>query len=90
MTRLWQMRRRSGRQRRAVPMEGLLGSATIEGPWSRERWIGDVGRLHLGKYAAFGFGQVALSIQGRRRPLFPGDNHTTCEPTPAGAAKGGQ
>ncbi len=80
LTHRWSMARRSGRQSRAVPMEGLLGCAIVSGNWQQEAWLARVGRLHLGKYAIFGFGQT------RVQKHF--DNMFTREPPEIGARNG--
>ncbi len=62
-TRLWQIRRRSGRQQQQVPLEGLLGDVAITGNWANELpWLEQITRLHLGKYALFGLGKVRWII----------------------------
>lgn len=76
-TRRWTMSRRSGRQSRAVPMEGLLGRTVLSGDWSHEAWLHSLERLHLGKYAIFGFGRVHV-----QKPL---DNLGDWEPHLFGA-----
>lgn len=79
-TRRWSMTRRSGRQPRAVPMEGLLGRLVLAGDWRKEHWLSAVERLHVGKYAIFGFGRARV-----QKPL---DNMFGWEPTPFGAPTG--
>lgn len=79
-THLWRMRRRSGRQHKVVPMEGLRGSVNIVGPWANERWLADVERLHVGKHTSFGFGQVTVRARSQRTPRNIGDNRRLCEP----------
>ena len=55
----WSISRFSGRQKRAVPLSGILGEVHIEGPWSRAGdWITAIEHLHLGKHVSFGFGNV--------------------------------
>ena len=49
----------SGRQKRSVPLRGVTGSMTIDGPWSAAGdWMRAAGLVHLGKHASFGFGAV--------------------------------
>ena len=79
-TRRWAMSRRSGRQSRAVPMEGLLGRVVLAGDWRKEQWLPTIERLHVGKYAIFGFGRARV-----QKPL---DNMFGWEPTPFGAPEG--
>lgn len=79
-TRRWSMSRRSGRQSRAVPMQGLLGRAVLAGDWRAEQWLLAAERLHVGKYAIFGF--------GRARVQKPRDNMSRWEPTSCGAPSG--
>lgn len=80
-TYLWRMRRRSGRQRQVVPMEGLRGSVSIVGPWANEQWLADVERLHVGKHTSFGFGQVTVQARSPKTPRNIGDNRRLCEPS---------
>jgi hypothetical protein len=79
-TRRWTMSRRSGRQSRSVPMEGLLGRAVLSGDWQLEAWLHSLERLHLGKYAIFGFGRV--------RVQKPRDNMFAWEPPCFGGPNG--
>lgn len=58
---VFKLSRRCGRQGGAMPMQGVVGSIVIEGAWKREPWLVDVERLHIGKYAAFGFGAVSVT-----------------------------
>lgn len=58
----WRIRRQSGRQQRAVNLEGVVGSIEIEGAWERERWwTQGISMVHLGKYATFGLGRVSCA-----------------------------
>jgi hypothetical protein len=55
----WGFERYSRRQRRRMRLDGLLGEATIRGPWHEVgAWLMAADRLHLGKATSFGFGRV--------------------------------
>ncbi len=59
----WHIERFSGRQRRRIPLSGVLGTLEIHGPWHHAgSWMGVVETVHLGKYASFGFGRVRWEI----------------------------
>lgn len=67
--RRWSIRRTSSRQRRVVPMEGLLGEVTIRGPWAAAGpWLDHAPLLHVGKAAAFGFGRMQWEAVTRPAP----------------------
>lgn len=54
----WRYLRSSVRQGR-VPIEGLLGTVEVLGPWKGEGWwMREMPRVGLGKYAAFGLGEI--------------------------------
>ena len=58
----WRIRRQSGRQHRAIDLDGVIGNCAIEGDWSRERWwLRDAHELGVGKYTSFGLGSVECS-----------------------------
>jgi hypothetical protein len=49
----------SGRQQRKMDLQGLVGEATIYGPWHElTDLLSALPRLHLGKSTSFGFGRV--------------------------------
>ncbi len=55
----WSISRFSGRQKRAIPLTGLVGEVLIKGPWSRAgHWVDAIEHLHLGKHVSFGLGHV--------------------------------
>lgn len=55
----WGFSRYSGRQRRRMDLEGLVGEVVIEGPWDRVgAWLFAAPTIHVGKSSSFGFGRV--------------------------------
>ena len=63
----WQ--RYSSRQRKKVPMGGIMGKSYIEPPWQEKEvwwhWWHTAGIFHLGKGTSMGLGKVSLSPYGR-------------------------
>jgi len=56
----WAIQRYSGRQHRKVPLSGLTGTMTIQGPWQQAgNWLHCASDIHLGKHCSFGFGRVS-------------------------------
>jgi hypothetical protein len=56
----WSIQRYSGRQHRKVPLSGLTGKMTIQGPWRQAgNWLQSSTEIHLGKHCSFGFGRVS-------------------------------
>lgn len=61
----WRIQRYSGRQQRKVPLVGLVGEITIEGPWPHAgRWLTAVERTGIGKHTTFGFGRITWQEVG--------------------------
>ncbi len=59
----WAIERFSGRQRRRVPLRGVLGEAVIHGPWHLAgAWLGAAAAMHLGKHPTFGLGRVTWEV----------------------------
>ncbi len=59
----WHIDRYSGRQRRRVPLSGVVGELEIHGPWHLAgSWMRVVETVHLGKYTSFGFGRVRWEV----------------------------
>ena len=59
----WRLQRYSGRQRRRMTLDGLVGEIVIEGPWGQSgKWLQAVPLLHLGKATSFGFGRVTWEV----------------------------
>lgn len=59
--RFWGINRYSARQKRRVPLCGLLGEVVVEGPWETEQEaLRAVEAVHLGKHATFGLGRVEV------------------------------
>jgi hypothetical protein len=57
----WRIRRRSGRQQRAVDLAGVVGQCRLHADWSTERWwLGVAGELGVGRHTSFGLGQIHL------------------------------
>ena len=60
--------RRSTRHGRTVHLEGSVGHATIEGPWSRLTPLLAAARdFGIGRHITFGFGRVSLELPGAGR-----------------------
>lgn len=58
----WSIQRFSGRQKRAVPLQGTVGDLVIDADWSRVGgWLSIAERMHVGKYTSFGFGRVTIT-----------------------------
>ncbi|MBC8309300.1 MAG: CRISPR system precrRNA processing endoribonuclease RAMP protein Cas6 [Phycisphaerales bacterium] len=56
----WSIQRYSGRQHRKVPLSGITGKVTIQGPWQQAgNWLHCASDIHLGKHCSFGFGRVS-------------------------------
>jgi hypothetical protein len=56
----WRIDRYSGRQKRTMPLWGVVGSMLVEGPWSKAgEWIRAIESVHLGKHVTFGFGRLS-------------------------------
>ena len=61
----WRIERFSGRQERRIPLGGVLGEVTIEGPWPHAgRWLQAIERISLGKHTSFGLGRVTWQELG--------------------------
>lgn len=56
----WRIDRYSGRQKRTMPLWGVVGSMLVEGPWSKAgEWMQAIESVHLGKHVTFGFGRLS-------------------------------
>lgn len=59
----WRFQRYSGRQRRRMTLDGLVGEIVIEGPWGKSgNWLQAAPMLHIGKATSFGFGRVTWEV----------------------------
>lgn len=59
--RFWRIDRYSSRQKRKVPLCGVVGEIVVEGPWETEQEaLRAVETVHLGKHATFGLGRVEV------------------------------
>ena len=59
----WTVRRFSMRQRQTMDLDGIIGQATIEGPWSAVGpALAALPVVHLGKATSFGLGRVQWEV----------------------------
>lgn len=61
-TQMYEFSRFSGRQKKQVPLKGIVGKVVFAGDWARCRTILEVaGMCNIGKATSFGFGRIQLS-----------------------------